>query len=225
MKCPKCNSEQIQFVSETTSKGFSNKGAATGCFCFGLPGLLFGLCNSGKKNTKEFWICNSCGLKFQKSDVEEKERKIENYKSIISSATKEELKDLQGNISKAKANFDTADSNFMGEMERELINNEEIIKAKKNRKIILILGIVGVVASIVCFAYEDLAFLGLILLGLSLWDIFSFKKSEEKFVEKYGSKKVLELKKKKSIAMQSLKRLEEIARAKEELQTLTSNEK
>lgn len=49
MKCPKCNSEQIQFLSETISKGFSNKGAATGCFCFGLLGLLFGLCNSGKK--------------------------------------------------------------------------------------------------------------------------------------------------------------------------------
>jgi len=62
MKCPKCNSEQIQFVSETTSKGFSNKSAATGCFCFGLPGLLFGFCNSGKKETKEFWICNNCGL-------------------------------------------------------------------------------------------------------------------------------------------------------------------
>lgn len=225
MKCPKCNSEQIQFVSETTSKGFSNKSAATGCFCFGLPGLLFGLCNSGKKDTKEFWICNSCGLKFQKSDVEEKERKIENYKSIISSATQEELKDLQGKISKAKTNFDTVESNFMDEMKKELVNNEDIIKAKKNRKVLLILGVVGAVASLIFFFYEDLAFLGLILLGLSLWDIFSYKKSEEKFVEKYGSKKILELKEKKSNAIQSLKRLEEIARAQEELQRLISNEK
>jgi hypothetical protein len=113
----------------------------------------------------------------------------------------------------------------MGEREKELLNNEDIIKAKKNRKILLIFGIVGVVVSMIFFLYEDLAFLGLILLGLSLWDIFSYKKSEEKFVEKYGSKKVLELKEKKNNAIQSLKRLEEIARAQEELQRLTSNEK
>lgn len=225
MKCPKCNSERIQFVSETTSKGFSNKGAATGCFCFGLPGLLFGFCNSGKKETREFWICSNCGLKFQKSEVEEKERKIESYKSIISSATEEELKDLQGNITKAKTSLDKADSDFMSEREKELTNNEEIIKAKKNRKIVLILGIVGIVLSLIFFFIEDLSFLGVILFGLSLWDILSYKKSEEKFVEKYGSKKILELKEKKNKAMQGFNRLEEISRAKEELQALTSNEK
>lgn len=225
MKCPKCNSEQIQFVSETTSKGFSNKSAATGCFCFGLPGLLFGLCNSGKKDTKEFWICNNCGLKFQKSDVEAKERKIESYKSIISSATEEELKDLQGNLTKAKNNLDTAESNYMSEMDKELVNNEKIVKVKKNRKILLILGIVGIVISLIFFFIEDLSFLGVILFGLSLWDILSYKKSEEKFVEKYGSKKILELREKKNKAIQSFKRLEEISRAKEDLQTLTSNEK
>lgn len=225
MKCPKCNSEQIQFVYETTSKGFSNKRAAMGCFCFGLLGLLFGLCNSGKKDTKEFWICNNCGLKFQKSDVEAKERKIESYKSIISSATEEELKDLQGNLTKAKNNLDTAESNYMSEMDKELVNNEEIVKAKKNRKILLILGIVGIVISLIFFFIEDLSFLGVILFGLSLWDILSYKKSEERFIEIYGSKKILELKEKKKKAMQSFKRLEEISKAKEELQTLTSNEK
>ena len=67
--------------------------------------------------------------------------------------------------------------------------------------------------------------MGLILLGLSLWDIFSYKKSEDKFIEKYGSKNILELKEKKEKAIQSFKRLEEISKAKEELQTLTSNEK
>lgn len=225
MKCPKCNSEQIQFVSETTSKGFSNKSAATGCFCFGIPGLLFGLCNSGKKETKEFWICHNCGLKFQKSEVDEKERRIENYKSIISSATAEELKDIQGNITKAKTILDKAENDFLSEREKELTNNEEIIKAKKNRKIVLIIGIVGIVVSLIFFFIEDLSFLGVILFGLSLWDILSYKKSEEKFVEKYGSKKILELKEKKNKAMQSFNRLEEISRAKEELQTLTSNEK
>ena len=225
MKCPKCNSEQIQFVSETTSKGFSNKSAATGCFCFGIPGRLFGLCNSGKKETKEFWICHNCGLKFQKSEVDEKERRIENYKSIISSATAEELKDIQGNITKAKTILDKAENDFLSEREKELTNNEEIIKAKKNRKIVLIIGIVGIVVSLIFFFIEDLSFLGVILFGLSLWDILSYKKSEEKFVEKYESKKILELKEKKNKAMQSFNRLEEISRAKEELQTLTSNEK
>lgn len=224
MKCPKCNSEQIQFVSNTTSKGFSNGSATTGCFCFGLPGLLFGLCNSGKKETKEFWICNNCGLKFQKSDVEEKERKTEKCKTIISAATAEELKDLDGNVSKAKAQFNTMESTFMNELEKEKIDNEEIVKAKKNRKIILILGIVGGVASLICFAY-DLSILGILLVGLFLWDVFSYKKSEEKFIDKFGSKKLIELKEKKDNAMKSLKRFEEISRAQGELQSLTSNGK
>jgi transcription elongation factor Elf1 len=225
MKCPKCNSERIQFVSETTSKGFSNKGAATGCFCFGLPGLLFGFCNSGKKETREFWICSNCGLKFQKSEVEEKERKIESYKSIISSATTEELKDIEEHITKAKSNLDKADSDFMRQREKELTNNEKIIGAKKNRKILLILGIVGMLVSSIFFFYEDLTFLGFILFSLSLWDILSYKKSEERFIQKFGTKEFFELKEKKEKAVQSFKRLEQISRAKEELQTLTFNEK
>lgn len=42
---------------------------------------------------------------------------------------------------------------------------------------------VGIVASLICFAYENLAFLDLLLLGFSLLDVFSYKKSEDKFIE------------------------------------------
>jgi len=79
--------------------------------------------------------------------------------------------------------------------------------------------------SSIFFFYEDLTFLGFILFSLSLWDILSYKKSEERFIQKFGTKEFFELKEKKEKAVQSFKRLEQISRAKEELQTLTFNEK
>ena len=137
----------------------------------------------------------------------------------------EELKDIEEHITKAKSNLDKADSDFMRQREKELTNNEKIIGAKKNRKILLILGIVGMLVSSIFFFYEDLTFLGFILFSLSLWDILSYKKSEERFIQKFGTKEFFELKEKKEKAVQSFKRLEQISRAKEELQTLTFNEK
>ena len=109
--------------------------------------------------------------------------------------------------------------------EKKSENKIEINKEKKNRKILLILGIVGMLESSIFFFYEDLTFLGFILFSLSLWDILSYKKSEERFIQKFGTKEFFELKEKKEKAVQSFKRLEQISRAKEELQTLTFNEK
>lgn len=63
MKCPKCGSEHIQFVSNTSSKGFSAGNACCGSVMFGPLGLLCGACGAGTKK-EEYWICRGCGNKF-----------------------------------------------------------------------------------------------------------------------------------------------------------------
>ncbi len=63
MKCPKCGSEHIQFVSNTSSKGFSAGNACCGSVMLGPLGLLCGACGAGTKK-EEYWICRGCGNKF-----------------------------------------------------------------------------------------------------------------------------------------------------------------
>ncbi len=64
MKCPKCNSEDIHFVKNTSGKDFSFGNACCGSIVLGPFGWLCGACGSGKK-TEEFWICKNCGHKFK----------------------------------------------------------------------------------------------------------------------------------------------------------------
>ena len=69
MICPKCGSNHVQFVSNTTGSGFSAGKACCGYIIFGYIGVILGACG-GNKKAKEFWICNSCGNRF--SDLEAK---------------------------------------------------------------------------------------------------------------------------------------------------------
>ncbi len=69
MICPKCGSDHVQFVSNTTGSGFSAGKACCGYIVFGYIGVILGACG-GNKKVKEFWICNSCGNRF--SDLEAK---------------------------------------------------------------------------------------------------------------------------------------------------------
>lgn len=75
MKCPHCGSENVNFISNTTTKGFRGGKACCGFLIWGWIGILCGLCGSGKQNTKEYWICNNCGNKFQNSDIKKMEQK------------------------------------------------------------------------------------------------------------------------------------------------------
>lgn len=57
VKCPKCNSNNLQAISDTHGKGASFWKL---CCC----GLL-GLCGTGKTTTEHYWVCQSCGNKFK----------------------------------------------------------------------------------------------------------------------------------------------------------------
>ena len=66
MKCLRCGSENCQYVSKVSSKGFSASKGCCGFLLFSGPiGLLCGLCGSGKTTTQTYWVCHNCGNRFQ----------------------------------------------------------------------------------------------------------------------------------------------------------------
>lgn len=85
MKCPNCGSENVNYITNTTTKGFGSGKACCGFLLWGWIGFLCGLCGMGKQNTKEYWICNNCGNKFQSKDIKKNDKKTDG-ESIISKA-------------------------------------------------------------------------------------------------------------------------------------------
>ena len=64
MICPNCESENCNFISQTHTSSGSFADGCCGFILFGPIGILCGLCGKDT-TTKEFWICNDCGCKFQ----------------------------------------------------------------------------------------------------------------------------------------------------------------
>ena len=66
--CPHCGSNDLQTISETTSKGkdFKADNACCGWMLCGPIGLLCGTLGKGKQiNTTTYWVCKNCGNKFK----------------------------------------------------------------------------------------------------------------------------------------------------------------
>ena len=66
MKCPKCGSENTQYVAvhhSGSSGSFTD--ACCGMMIFGPIGILCGLCGASPGFTDDYWVCHSCGKKFQ----------------------------------------------------------------------------------------------------------------------------------------------------------------
>lgn len=67
--CPKCGSQNIQLVSDSSSKskGFGAGKGCLGAICVGPIGVLCGMCGMGKTKTKTntYRMCVSCGAKFK----------------------------------------------------------------------------------------------------------------------------------------------------------------
>ena len=70
LRCPKCNSENIEPMAITSgkTKGFGLGKAAVGGIALGPIGLAAGVIGMGKGKTKTDieWICKSCGKQFEK---------------------------------------------------------------------------------------------------------------------------------------------------------------
>ncbi len=77
IKCPKCGSNNSQYVSvEHSGSGGSFTDACCCMMLFGPIGILGGLCGASPNYTESYWICHDCGKKFQTEDSKsaEKER-------------------------------------------------------------------------------------------------------------------------------------------------------
>lgn len=63
--CQKCNSQELQIVTESTVSG--GHGGLKACFGFLLFGPIGLLCGNKKVKTdhKSFWVCSKCGNKFR----------------------------------------------------------------------------------------------------------------------------------------------------------------
>lgn len=57
MRCPKCQSNNLQIVSDVKGKGAS---ATKICLCG-----ICGLAGTGKTTTTHYWVCQNCGNKFK----------------------------------------------------------------------------------------------------------------------------------------------------------------
>lgn len=57
LKCPACNNDDLQIISDVHGKGVS----ATKIAFFGALGLG----GAGKVTTTHYWICKKCGYKFK----------------------------------------------------------------------------------------------------------------------------------------------------------------
>lgn len=62
--CPKCQSEKVQIVTDTKTKGFGAGRGICGLCLFGPIGFLCGLCGMGKSQSKSYRMCLNCGNKF-----------------------------------------------------------------------------------------------------------------------------------------------------------------
>ncbi len=69
MKCPKCGSENVNLIYNTSKRGFKGSDACCGYILLGPLGILCGALGSGKKDTSEFWLCNNCGSRFKNKDI------------------------------------------------------------------------------------------------------------------------------------------------------------
>ena len=71
MKCPKCGSEHVQFMTSTETTGVSGLDSCCGFLLLGPGGLLCGLCGAGQSTTSEYWVCHHCGTIFQAKEAQE----------------------------------------------------------------------------------------------------------------------------------------------------------
>lgn len=130
MKCPNCGSQETQFVTNTITKGPSFSKGCCGWIVFGPVGMLCSLCGTGSE-TDEYWICHSCGTKFQageyESELDAKIRKIGSLKSEIDALQeslhdkpidlREELRSAENAFNKAKEKHSQFEESFLATSE------------------------------------------------------------------------------------------------------------
>ncbi len=199
MKCPHCDSEDIQFATNTHGGGFSFFDSCCGFILMGPLGLLCGACGSGV-STKEFWICKNCGHKFSNKEAQRNKEAYElneknaetryyTYKSEINSALKNygNIENLMQHKKESAERYLNAKKNY--EENYESFLNNKIISNKKTEKTVKratdgeskVTDVI--IAALILIGLVTIEFgLGVVLLaiGIILWIIVGIKNQTSK---------------------------------------------
>ena len=100
MKCPKCGSENTQYVAvhhSGSSGSFTD--ACCGMMIFGPIGILCGLCGASPGFTDDYWVCHSCGKKFQAGTAKARR------KALLSAANPVILQNIDNEVIEAENRY------------------------------------------------------------------------------------------------------------------------
>lgn len=103
LRCPKCNSEDIQFTTSTTSKGVSVRNSCCGYILLGPLGLLCGLHKAGETSTSEFWVCRNCGARF--GDYEANSSSLSEQSSDVNWRLRDVSQEYEDQTNQLKAEY------------------------------------------------------------------------------------------------------------------------
>lgn len=123
MKCPKCGSENTQYVAvhhSGSSGSFTD--ACCGMMIFGPIGILCGLCGASPGFTDDYWVCHSCGKKFQAGTAKAAEK-----------ARQEKIQQELNAKARRKALLSAANPVILQNIDNEVIEAENRYKALKAR--------------------------------------------------------------------------------------------
>ena len=123
MKCPKCGSENTQYVAvhhSGSSGSFTD--ACCGMMIFGPIGILCGLCGASPGFTDDYWVCHSCGKKFQAGTAK-----------VAEKARQEKIQQELNAKARRKALLSAANPVILQNIDNEVIEAENRYKALKAR--------------------------------------------------------------------------------------------
>lgn len=121
MKCPKCGSENTEYVSLHHSGSMGSFGdACCGMMLLGPIGILCGMCGASPDYTEEYWVCHSCGEKFKtwESKLADWEQKRKSQKQ------EDKIQEEINAKARRKALLESADPEILQNIEHEITTSE-----------------------------------------------------------------------------------------------------
>lgn len=174
MRCPKCGSENVQYVTTTDTKGPSVSQGCCGWIIFGPVGLLCSFCGSGS-TTKKYWVCNNCGTQFQKGDEEAEYVKDPSVCDEVIIP-----KELRDNYKEAREIYDKANKQYYQE-HWEYIESHRVLNILfKINKVTIILSLILGIITFLAAGPVALVFIIPILITHTMCDIAYNKTDPEK---------------------------------------------
>lgn len=93
--CPNCGSKNNSFFSNTQKAGFSAGDACCGYILLGPIGVLCGAFGANSTTTTEYWVCNSCGNKFENRVSETTNAVLKNEADLLSCVPDETIDNIE----------------------------------------------------------------------------------------------------------------------------------